>query len=104
MRCKLRGETITVSPDLKMHTKGTFSCSLNNVISFNYRSFLLTRFKTASPIQNNNNNKTRLTLVKPSGASKRFLGGNFGTRTECLFKTDVRLINCQIKGSEKGKD
>ena len=25
-------------------------------------------------------------------------------RTECLFKADVRLINSQIKESEKGKD
>ena len=28
----------------------------------------------------------------------------FGARTKCLSKTDVRLINSQIKGSEKGKD
>ena len=64
-----------------------------------------TRFKTASPEQNNNNNnKTQLTPLGASGKSKLFLRGNFGARTDSLFKTDVRLINCQIRGSEKGKD
>ena len=54
--------------------------------------------------KNNNNNKTQLTLVGASGISKLFLRGNFGARTDCMFKTDVRLINCQIRGSQKGKD
>ena len=47
---------------------------------------------------------SQLTLVGASGTSKLFLRGNFGARTDCLFKTDVRLINCQIRGSQKGKD
>ena len=54
--------------------------------------------------KNDNNNKTQLTLVGASGNSKLFLRGNFGARTDCLFKTDVRLSNCQIRGSQKGKD
>ena len=70
-----------------------------------YRRFLQPGSKTASPEQkNDNNNKTQLTLVRASGNRKLFLRGNFGARTDCLFKTDVRLINCQIRGSQKGKD
>ena len=70
-----------------------------------YRRFPLPGSKLLHQYKNNNNNnKTQLTLVGASGISKLFLRENFGARTDCLFKTDVRLINCQIRGSEKGQD
>ena len=62
-------------------------------------SKLLHQYKTTTTTKH-----SQLTLVGGSGKSKLFLRRNFEARTDCLFKTDVRLINCQIRGSQKGKD
>ena len=73
------------------------SCSLNNVLSFtNKVQNCFTSTKTTTPTIN-----ASKSIKHQSTFSKR---NTFGERTECLSKADVRHINSQIKGSEKGKD
>ena len=58
---------------------------------------------TSTKQQQQQQKHSQLTLVGAPGTSKLFLRGNCA-RTDCLFKSDVRLINCQSRGSEKGQD